>query len=82
MSLRSVSMVPVHVPGSVLPKGAKHSLVLLTNIPPQAGGAWDEETLGAAHPRGEPRYTGWPGLLKSALQKNVRLCRADAAGVM
>lgn len=49
----------------------KVALRLLTNAPPTAGGELDGP--------GGGRYTGGVALLKSALQKNVRLGRVDQA---
>ena len=62
----------------------KLGLQLLTNVAPAAGGGdavtWQAPGLLSNH-SGPPgsQYRGSPALLKSALQKNVRLCRPPSA---
>ncbi len=65
----------------------KLGLQLLTNVPPAGGGGggdnavtWQAPGLLSNH-SGPPgsQYRGSPALLKSALQKNVRLCRPASA---
>ena len=61
----------------------KLGLQLLTNVPPAGGGAavtWQAPGLLSNH-SGPPgsQFRGSPALLKSALQKNVRLCRPASA---
>ena len=69
---------------SRLPGGGdgKLGLQLLTNVPPAAGGdavTWQSPGLLSNQPPPDGCFRGSPSLLKSALQKNVRLCRAGSA---
>ena len=63
----------------------KLGLQLLTNVAPAGGGGGDAVTWQApgllSNHSGPPgsQYRGSPALLKSALQKNVRLCRPASA---
>jgi hypothetical protein len=65
------------------PKAAsrKLSIRLLTNAGPGEGGDvnWEAKDLASNLPSPDGRFRGGPSLLKSALQKNVRLCRVDSA---
>lgn len=59
--------------------GSKSTLKLMTNVPPGDGGKveWGHSDL--VSNSSVPKWHGGLGPLKSALQKNVRLCRAQSA---
>lgn len=60
----------------------KVGLRLLTNVPPAAGRGditWQTQGLQSSEISVDGRFRGSPSILKSALQKNVRLCRAASA---
>ena len=54
---------------------------LITNVQPEQGGpvTWDTPELDMESNATGRCFKGSPSLLKSALQKNVRLCRAGSA---
>ena len=57
-------------------------LRLLTNVPPAAYRgdiSWQAPGLQSNEPPADGRFRGTPSILKSALQKNVRLCRPGSA---
>jgi hypothetical protein len=55
---------------------AKVTVELQTNVPPGSEEDLAQLTAGSSAPS---TFKGSPSLLKSALQKNVRLCRAAPA---
>ena len=60
----------------------KLGLQLLTNVAPAGGNdavTWQAPGLLSNHPPPDGQFQGSPSLLKSALQKNVRLCRPASA---
>ncbi len=60
----------------------KLGLQLLTNVAPAAGSdaiTWQSPALLSNQPPPDAIFRGSPSLLKSALQKNVRLCRPGSA---
>lgn len=76
MALRQGPLLPRSAPS-----GSKHWLHLMTNIPPRDGGAFDDMAVRSLqHKRKAGFFYGGVGLLKSALQKNVRRGRAEEAG--
>lgn len=64
----------LHSPTATTPNKSKVTVQLQTNVAPGSSGDLAQMTQTA---RGG--YNGSPSLLKSALQKNVRLCRAASA---
>ncbi|KAK9810159.1 hypothetical protein WJX72_005800 [[Myrmecia] bisecta] len=59
--------------------GQKMAVRLATNVAPSDEVSWSAAGLASNCAGPDGRFRGSPGVLKSALQKNVRLCRAGSA---